>query len=435
MEIKNNVDAPECQPGDEVFWTIRPRGKERTIRCEIVEIITPGHAPGKDKYPGLYHKGHPKTPREHYSYLISEGDEVDIHHRYHWPRLSELSKVDVKLEKLMNTPSVLEQTNPHRGSTLDSFLQEEGIKDEVMQDAFAEMAKDPEAMANVRELDPMGDKTVAELMADLHALNSDATSDVSRQMAPEPEPNAVETFVSGSVSTVTKVVSGLVREFISLLVKELPRGTHEHSGLQEAFEQLKENYNKLREEREDLFKSWQLAALENKEHVEKLEQEFTRERDTDHKRHLLNLAEKDAELASKDKDLAMVRGYMEEAVNTVEKLTKDAQEKAEGNLWDENARLKQELEEARSRAAFYQEKAKPKRKKDSDATPFELVRFVLHKHESAWSGFDVKGYQVGGPRERVVEEYLAEFNEQHGKVSAGDGHDSGNYSNLDGGRV
>ncbi len=79
-------------PQDEVLWTTRPRGKAREIRCVVEEILLPLHVPDKIKYPGLHKNPQVKQARRYISYVISEIDGGDIHHRFHRAKTKDLRR-------------------------------------------------------------------------------------------------------------------------------------------------------------------------------------------------------------------------------------------------------------------------------------------------------------------------------------------------------
>ncbi len=375
MEINNNIESPELNPGEEIFWTIRPRGNQRTIKCVIEEVILPWNIPDEDRYRYLLKKHKVKKTREHYSYVISEGVEVDVAHRFHWPRLNELSReMPEKAPREADIAAVVGESSSVSGTLGDYPEETPGTK----------MARETRQDAN--DLSGEESKELLENAMRMIYGGGNPTT-VGAVDSPPPQGDPVGSFVATSMNTVTKVVTGIVRDFVSLLIKEMPRDDVD----------LRSSYALLQEKYDSVVKTWnqQVADLE-------------RALDADHKRHLSTLAEKDAELQRLRQELALVRGYLE-----LERSAHNGDGHSVEFLNSEISRLQQELAEAKSRTAYYQEKAKHKRKKEGESKPTDLVRFVVSKMESQWAGYD------RSPREEVVEEYLEAFEESQKKAAHG----------------
>jgi hypothetical protein len=121
-----------------VVWSRESKGKVVTKHGTIAEVVLPDRVPDRNKFPSLYGR-HPESgkdigkTRKDYSYVVLWKDGS-----ISWPLAQYLSASDEPVGKpLVEVLAGEENDNPHRGSTLDSFLKEEGIYEEVTAGATA----------------------------------------------------------------------------------------------------------------------------------------------------------------------------------------------------------------------------------------------------------------------------------------------------------
>ena len=78
--------------GDQVTWTSKAQGCSKTKQGYIVQVVSPGSLPNRERFPSLYKSSGVGMNRDHESYVVavSSGKNGNGRMIFYWPRVAQL---------------------------------------------------------------------------------------------------------------------------------------------------------------------------------------------------------------------------------------------------------------------------------------------------------------------------------------------------------